>query len=397
MSTILIENLPEKTTPIDADIVPLVDSTGPTTKRVSWLNIKATLKAYFDGIYLSVLSASTTYVPLATYDANTILAATADNTPVALTVGTNTVVGRVAGAITTIAIDSDLSAVSASDDTVPSAKATKTYADLKAPIESPTFTGTVTSPLSVMTGQLNEAKGADIASAATTNIGAATGNYINITGTTTITGLGTVQAGTRRIVNFTGSLTLTHNATSLILPSGANIGTAAGDTAEFVSLGSGNWKCVSYMKASGAALVGSSGSTTSSSGITTLATGSTTITHNLGATPTRIDFDASFLVVNGWSGNFLSNNYSTTHIASGSITSTNLGGGGYNFSTSAYTPLNSSVAGRVLGNPAHSTTTYLTLSAVTSTQFTITWTIGAPGGTTDTFSGGFGIKWVAYA
>lgn len=97
-----------------------------------------------------------------------------------------------------------------------------------------------------MSGAINEYKGADIASAATTDIGAATGNYVDITGTTTITALGTIQAGTRRIVRFTGALTLTHNATSLILPTGANITTTAGDTAEFVSLGSGNWRCVQY-------------------------------------------------------------------------------------------------------------------------------------------------------
>lgn len=106
----------------------------------------------------------------------------------------------------------------------------------------------------------NEAKGADIASAGTTNIGAATGNYFDITGTTTITAFDTVQAGTERTARFTGILTLTHNATSLILPSGANITTAAGDVARFVSLGSGNWRCVMYTKADGSALVGGSGS-----------------------------------------------------------------------------------------------------------------------------------------
>jgi hypothetical protein len=107
-----------------------------------------------------------------------------------------------------------------------------------------------------LTGALNEAQGANIASATTTNIGAATGNYVVVTGTTTITSLGTVQAGTRRIVNFSGILILTHNGTSLILPTAANITTAAGDTATFISLGSGNWVCVNYMRASGAALVG---------------------------------------------------------------------------------------------------------------------------------------------
>lgn len=110
-----------------------------------------------------------------------------------------------------------------------------------------------------MTGAIDEFKGADIASATTTDIGAATGNYIDVTGVTTITGLGTIQAGVRRIVNFTGILTLTHNATSLILPTGANITTAVGDVGIFVSLGSGNWKCVSYIKADGTGLVAGGG------------------------------------------------------------------------------------------------------------------------------------------
>ena len=107
-----------------------------------------------------------------------------------------------------------------------------------------------------LSGALNEAQGANIASATTTDIGAATGNSLTVTGTTTITGLGTVQAGTRRIVTFSGILILTHNGTSLILPTAANITTAVGDVATFVSLGSGNWFCASYQRASGAALVG---------------------------------------------------------------------------------------------------------------------------------------------
>ncbi len=118
------------------------------------------------------------------------------------------------------------------------------------------FTGNNThSGIVTMTGKpINQAQGADIASATTTDIGAATGNHVNITGTTTITALGTVQAGTRRTVKFAGILTLTYNATSLILPTAASITTAAGDTAEFVSLGSGNWICILYQRASGVAL-----------------------------------------------------------------------------------------------------------------------------------------------
>lgn len=91
-------------------------------------------------------------------------------------------------------------------------------------------------------------KGADIASATTTDLGAVAGHQHDITGTTTITGFGTVAAGIWKIIKFEGALTLTHNATSLILPGGANITTADGDVAIMVSEGSGNWRCVSYQK-----------------------------------------------------------------------------------------------------------------------------------------------------
>lgn len=93
-------------------------------------------------------------------------------------------------------------------------------------------------------------KGADIASASTVDLSAATGDVIDITGTTTITGLGTVAAGQKFILQFDGALILTHNATSLKLPGAANITTAAGDIAVMVSEGSGNWRCVSYQESS---------------------------------------------------------------------------------------------------------------------------------------------------
>lgn len=97
-------------------------------------------------------------------------------------------------------------------------------------------------------------KGSNVASATTCDIGAASGMFVHITGTTTIEGFGTKTAGVERILVFDGALTLTHNATSLILPGGANITTAAGDTAVMVSEGSGNWRCVAYVKADGTAI-----------------------------------------------------------------------------------------------------------------------------------------------
>lgn len=90
-------------------------------------------------------------------------------------------------------------------------------------------------------------KGTNMASAATVDLSTADGSFVDITGTTTITALGTEGAGIGYWVRFTGALTLTHNATTLILPGAANITTTNGDVAYFVSLGSGNWLCMSYM------------------------------------------------------------------------------------------------------------------------------------------------------
>ena len=89
-----------------------------------------------------------------------------------------------------------------------------------------------------------------IASGATCDLGAADGLCVQIIGTTTITSFGT-GGHALRLVRFTGALTLTHDATSLILPGGANIVTGAGDCAVFVSDGSGNWRCRSYARADG--------------------------------------------------------------------------------------------------------------------------------------------------
>jgi microcystin-dependent protein len=99
-------------------------------------------------------------------------------------------------------------------------------------------------------------KGADIASAATTDIGAVEGSTHDITGTTTITGFGTVRAGILKILQFDGVLTITHNATSLILKFGQNHLTTAGDILAFVSEDSGNWREVWRNVAGGAVVPG---------------------------------------------------------------------------------------------------------------------------------------------
>lgn len=93
------------------------------------------------------------------------------------------------------------------------------------------------------------AKGADVASAATVDLGAINdGSYVNITGTTTITSFGTIAAGVERTLLFADALTLTHDAAKIILPGAANIVTVAEDVAVFVSEGAGLWRCKSYQR-----------------------------------------------------------------------------------------------------------------------------------------------------
>jgi len=89
-------------------------------------------------------------------------------------------------------------------------------------------------------------KGADVAS--TSSITVPAYGRFDITGTTTITAFSAVNAGIMKIVQFDGALTLTYHATSFILPGDANIATAAGDTACFMSLASGNWLCLWYQR-----------------------------------------------------------------------------------------------------------------------------------------------------
>lgn len=100
-------------------------------------------------------------------------------------------------------------------------------------------------------------QGTDIASAATLSLPSGGGDVYDVTGTTTITALPTnVPAGVRLTLQFDGSLTLTHNATSLILIGGQSIQTQAGDVFTFVSRGSNNWQMVAWGRA-GLMLVGS--------------------------------------------------------------------------------------------------------------------------------------------
>ena len=100
-------------------------------------------------------------------------------------------------------------------------------------------------------------KGGDIASASPTVIDT-DGDHFDVTGTTNFAAF-TVTAGRRFTLQFDGILTMTHHATNLDLPGGANITTAAGDVAEFFATGTNTVQCVNYTKADGTAVVSSAG------------------------------------------------------------------------------------------------------------------------------------------
>jgi hypothetical protein len=91
---------------------------------------------------------------------------------------------------------------------------------------------------------------ANIASAATTDIGTVASHYAKVTGTTTITSFGSSCSNTQPIyfVQFAGILTLTNSA-ALALPGGGNIITVANDSAIASCLGSGNWQVLAYFPA----------------------------------------------------------------------------------------------------------------------------------------------------
>lgn len=61
-----ISELTSYTTPLNADLVPIVDTANATTKQVSWTNIKATLKTYFDTLYALTGAITTSGLTMAT-------------------------------------------------------------------------------------------------------------------------------------------------------------------------------------------------------------------------------------------------------------------------------------------------------------------------------------------
>ena len=209
-----------KATPIDADTMAIIDSAAANVlKEVTWANVKATLKTYLDTLY-AVIAHKTSH----------------ENGG-----GDEVSVAALSGLLADDqhVLDAEVQAVSINEISEDS---------------TPQLGGTLDSN----SKQVRFSKGADVASAGALTLGV-DGNYFDITGTTSITSIVTLAIGTVVKLHFDGILTLTHQATDLILPSGANIDTAAGDEAEFIEYASGDWRCTCYTKASGEAVVSAGG------------------------------------------------------------------------------------------------------------------------------------------
>jgi len=96
-----------------------------------------------------------------------------------------------------------------------------------------------------MTGAINEALVTSMALSGTMNIGAAAGNYITVTaGAGPITAFDAAPAGSRRFLKFSVSATINYNATTMLIPGSENLSVVSGDVLEWVSGGSGVWRCV---------------------------------------------------------------------------------------------------------------------------------------------------------
>lgn len=104
--------------------------------------------------------------------------------------------------------------------------------------------------LSTLIAGMNFEAEDSIASAATTNIGSKTATRLLVTGTTGITSFGVV-ANQLKLVRYQGILTITYNATTLILFGAANRITAVGDIQWLSSDSTGNWRELMYNRADG--------------------------------------------------------------------------------------------------------------------------------------------------
>jgi hypothetical protein len=244
----------DKATPVNADSFGIIDSAAANVlKELTWTNVKSTLKTYFDTLYNNYTHPNHTGPVTSTGDGATAITNDAVTyAKIQNVTGTDKILGRStagAGIVEEIACTAAGRAIL--DDADAAAQRT-TLGAIASIVEdtTPQLGGTLDSN----SKQIRWSKGSDVASGTALTLGA-DGNYFDITGTTTITSISALAVGTVVMLHFDGILWIAHHAADLILPGAANILTAAGDEVVFVEYATGDWRCISYTKASGVAVV----------------------------------------------------------------------------------------------------------------------------------------------
>lgn len=110
---------------------------------------------------------------------------------------------------------------------------------------------------------------ATIASAATTELGSVREQCIYVTGVETISSFGnTAPTGAVKFLAFASALSITYNATSMILPTAASISVASGDSATVIHDGGGNWRMLNFQRKYGRSVISVNTNTVSTTGTT---------------------------------------------------------------------------------------------------------------------------------
>ena len=161
--------------------------------------------------------------------------------------------------------------------------------------DSAAFGQIATAVAAINLGQGGFGAQTSIASAATVDLGTITTHNALVTGSVTITSLGSSASTVYPIyrIAFNAALTITHNATSLICLTGADIIASGGDSCVMIYYGSGNWSMVAYERYSGAALTQQT-----IPAAVMLASATSVVAFNNATTPnTKIDVSAAALMM----------------------------------------------------------------------------------------------------